>query len=410
MSARRLQRLAGTLVVALPALLLGLTGCSAKALAPGVTDVVTFADGVSHAEIAPGDDAKPSDVQGNDATPGEVVAEACLAANDPKAVCDDDGNCTTGEYCDECTRVCRPSRKLCEPCTADEQCAKAIVDKKPFSACLAYKDGGTFCGLGCLGDAACGAGFQCLNVTGVGVKQCVPKSGSCAPGSGSCKADGDCPFQFVCNVEYAACVKGCTADGMCATGQVCSLGHCVAPCVADGECTTLIAEAKCIDKHCKIPGGCIASEECDEKQTHCDLKTHKCVPGCEVPSDCKDLAMKCEGGQCVEKGCTMNWQCGYYQLCDAATAKCVPATGKYCEPCNPKDENVPECGGKPELCVTFKDQADVEKGSFCAITCTESATGPCPQGWACQELKDDKGASKGKYCLRPCYSKPVGTP
>jgi hypothetical protein len=404
MSARR--------IVLSPVVCVLLLACSGGTKVP--VNTVAVADGVSHADG--GVDAKaPGDTTGVDSTvadgtSGDVEATICLAATDPKAVCDDDGNCASGEYCDDCTRTCRKSRKTCEPCEADEQCAKALVDSKPWSACLSYQGGGSFCGLGCLSDAGCGQGFQCLAVAGLSVKQCIPKTGSCAAGSGSCKVDGDCPFQFVCNPDYGACIKGCTSDTMCATGTVCSLSHCVPPCAADGDCATFSTDAKCLEQHCKFPGGCLVSDECPDKQTHCDLKVHKCVPGCEVDADCKDLSEQCQGGQCAKKGCTKNWQCGYFQVCDVPTGQCQPAQGKYCDPCDPNDENVAACGGKPQKCFGFKDQAGADKGNFCGITCGAEAGGPCPQGWACQELKDDKGASQGKYCLRPCYSKPVGGP
>jgi hypothetical protein len=240
--------------------------------------------------------------------------------------------------------------------------------------------------------------------------QCVPKTGSCAPGTGSCAKDVDCPYLMVCNPDYNACVKGCTADTMCTTGNVCSLGHCVPACAIDGDCATLAAEAKCIESHCKIPGGCLDSNECTEKQTHCDLGTHKCAPGCEVNNDCKDTGFECLGGQCAKKGCTQNWQCAYDQICDVPTNKCQMAGGKYCDPCDPNDETVAACGGKPNKCFGFQDAQGADKGNFCGIECGTEPGGPCPQGWACKELQDDKGQSQGKYCLRMCYSKPVGTP
>jgi hypothetical protein len=336
---------------------------------------------------------------------GKVVR--CKGKNED-GECDLIATCGTGDYCDPCTKKCVKERLLCDPCSDDVQCKNAVVDKKPGSACLAYKSGGSFCGLMCLSNAGCPKGFSCVAVEGVPQKQCVPNTGSCAPGSGACSKDGDCPFQFVCSSDWKACVKGCTADGACAQGLVCSLGHCVDPCKADGDCEKLATGAKCDAGHCKFPGGCLSSLECPDKETHCNLATHKCEPGCKDDADCKDAYFQCEGSKCVKKGCDANWQCPYAQVCDVKTGQCQPMTGLHCAKCDPEDKEVKACGGKPNLCFKMQDAQGNDKGAFCGLTCDETAPGgPCPQGWACKELKDDKGASQGKFCLRPCYSEPV---
>lgn len=382
-------------------------GCSTPAAVAAAGDALPVQD-IDFGENPVAGDAAPKDGGQEILFGPQIPAKVCKGKGEI-GECDTSDECASGQHCDPCTKVCAPERVLCDPCENDAQCKKALVDGKAGSVCLAYPTG-NFCGLVCLGTAGCPQGFSCEKVTGADQMQCIPKTKSCAPGSGVCKADGDCPYTLVCNPEFKACVKGCLADESCPSGKVCSLGHCVPPCAVKADCSKLSAEADCVDQHCKIPGGCLSSIECVAPQTHCDLKSHKCVPGCEVDADCKDYAKVCEAGACVKKGCTENWQCAYQEICDVAKATCVKAEGPFCAPCDEKDDKVTACGGKPNACFGFKDAEDKDKGQFCGLVCGSEPGGPCPQGWACQELKDDKGAPKGKFCLRPCYTKPVGVP
>lgn len=340
-----------------------------------------------------------------DSAVGTVAAAQCVAPG--KGECDEASECGSGNYCDPCLRKCQPEREVCEPCDADVQCKNALVDGKPGSVCLAYAAGGSFCGRACLSAAGCPQGYTCESLPGIAALQCVPKTKSCGKAAGACQSDADCPFTTICKVEWGVCAKGCSDDSVCAAGKLCSLGHCVEPCTGDGDCAKISAEAKCVDKKCKIPGGCLAAEECPAKETHCDPKTHKCAPGCKTDFDCKDFANKCEASKCVPKGCTKNWECPYFHVCDAATGQCKKAEGLYCAKCDASDQDAKACGGKPNACFKFQDAEGKDKGEFCAIACGSDPAGACPQGWQCKDIKDDKGNSQGKLCLRPCYSVPV---
>ena len=309
------------------------SGCIGKATTPG-TDA---ASGL-------GSDVTPTTDTGSgvDGKNGDIAALVCVGKND-KHACDTFDECASGEYCDPCSKTCKKSRALCDPCETafdgqDAECAGA----ENGSICIPYATGGNYCGQVCLGNAGCPPTFTCKAVNGSANMQCVPKNGSCAPGSGQCKTDGDCPFQFICNPDYGACVKGCTTDLSCpqagTTPDVCSLGHCVTPCSGDAECTTFSAEAKCLDFHCKIPGGCMTSAECAAEQ-HCALTTHKCVPGCQVDSDCQDASKSCDGSACVVKGCQMNYDCAYGEVCDAGTGKCGQPTLPYCGACDDQGDD-----------------------------------------------------------------------
>lgn len=381
-----------------------LTACSQASPATSNADAVqtSFGDSGKANPTAADATGNATDAAAN---ASDIAATVCVAAG--KGECDTAAECGSGQYCDPCLRKCAAERELCEPCTADIQCKLAVVDGKPGSACLAYATGGNFCGRACLSNAGCPATHTCEALPGIAAMQCVPKSKSCGTGGGGCKDDTECPFQSVCSADFGVCIKGCDSDTACASGKLCSLGHCSDPCTGDGDCTKLAAEAKCVDKKCTIPGGCLAAEQCTAPETHCDAKTHKCAPGCVADQDCKDFGKKCASGKCVAKGCEKNWECPYFHVCDTATGQCKKAEGLYCAKCDPQDQDAKACGGKPNACFKFQDAQGQDKGAFCGITCSADAGGPCPQGWACQEIKDDKGASQGKLCMRPCYTTPV---
>ena len=334
---------------------------------------------------------------------GSVEAKKCVAYG--KGDCDENSECNSEQYCDPCLRKCLTPLKPCDPCTADIQCAKA----EHGSACLPYASGGTYCGQACQTDVGCPKGFACKTVPGLSApqdKQCVPKKGGCGKSAGGCETDADCPFTKICNAELGVCIKGCGSNEECPTGKVCSLFRCTEPCGTDADCAKLASEAKCDGKICKIPGGCLGPPDCPEKATYCDMAEHKCKPGCKVDADCKETAKKCEVGNCVDKGCTANWECSFEQVCDLASGKCKKAEGKFCAKCDAQDKAAAACGGEPHKCFSFQDKDGKKVGDYCAITCSNAQTGPCPQGYQCQEVPDQDGKPIGKFCMRQCWTSP----
>lgn len=368
----------------------------------------------------PGDTVSSLDIQGSgsdisstDSKNSDIEAIKCLGKSDFHP-CDNSDSCASGEYCDPCTFECKKSRKVCDPCLRDEEC-EGFLDG---SICIPNPKGGSNCGKACASQpgssVGCDKGYLCQKIGNASSNQCLPKVGSCDPGAGACKVDTDCPFQFICNTDYAQCVKGCTDDISCphdsgGNPTVCSLGHCVTPCTGDGECAPLASEAKCVDSHCKIPGGCLSSLECQAK-FHCNLGSHKCVQGCEVDFDCQDAALACSNSQCVPKGCAMNWECAFGQVCNTGSGKCEDADPKFCGPCDDKDDTVAACGGKPAICGKTKDNKGTEHGPYCFLPCTSDPAGACPSGYGCQDVKDDKGNPTGnKVCFRECSYTPGKT-
>lgn len=344
-------------------------------------------------------DASANHQDGGGGGGGNIDATKCVDLG--KGECDDNGECASDKYCDPCKRKCLTPRKVCEPCTSNVQCANADVG----SVCIPYLSGGTYCGLACVSDVGCGQGFKCVGMAGLEAKQCMPIAGTCQPITAQCKTDGDCVYGTICNQDYNKCVKGCPDDNACSPPQVCSLFRCTDPCAADADCKGKSPEAVCKEQHCTIPGGCLGPSECKDKATFCDMTDHKCKPGCQTTFDCKEYGKKCEGGKCVEVGCKENWECSFNQVCVPATGKCKEAEGKFCAACDPQDDSAKDCGGQPNRCFNVKDEEEKEH-QFCGIVCSEAPEGPCPQGFDCQEVKDQDGKLVGKYCLRECWKSP----
>lgn len=396
-------RLLGALVVAL----LAVAGCSNGTSSGGGGNGIGLPDGTGGGggggsdTTTGGDTATGSDGVSADGAGGKSIeAQECVAEG--KGECDAASECGSEQYCDPCERKCKTPRKLCEPCQSNAQCEKADLG----SACIPYLSGGTFCGLVCLSDAGCPKGYACKGAPGAKELQCVPKVGSCGPVAGACKTDADCPFTTICNPDYGTCLKGCGADEECPGSKVCALFRCVDPCTTDAECKQLSAEAVCDGDRCKIPGGCLGPADCPEKATYCDPGTHKCQPGCKTDFDCKEFGKKCENNACLDKGCKENWECSFGEVCVPETGKCKAAEGPYCGTCDAQDENVTACGGKPNKCFSFQDEDGNKVGDFCGLVCSTAASGPCPQGYNCQDIKDQDGNSQGQFCLRQCWVSP----
>ena len=171
--------------------------------------------------------------------------------------------------------------------------------------------------------------------------------------------------------------------------------------MADDACE---GAAVCTDGRCTIPNGCATSAECMEPETHCDRSTNMCVPGCELDVDCLSAELECVATQCIERGCSGNYQCGFGDVCELETAECVMAMGQHCAPgCDPM--SMAPCGAEGSRCLSLQDEDENPQGEFCFEPCAPSPN-ECPQGYQCIELMDDMGTPMGRICVRPCYLDP----
>ncbi|MFO0751034.1 MAG: hypothetical protein U1F43_35975 [Myxococcota bacterium] len=372
------------------------TGSDATATAP--TDATTASDGTTAADGADTTPGPAACVTADDcATSGAVCSCDGTCVVPTGKACTEDKNCGVPNWCNPCTLHCEPQAEVCEACADSRGCQEG-------GACLPFASGGSFCGRACVTAAGCPQGYDCQDV-GVGENQCVPRSGVCAE-LGLCGGDDECPIGDICSDATRTCAPGCSEDGQCPGGtNVCVLGRCVAPCSGPGDCT---APATCQSGKCKIPGACESAADCPEKATYCDRTSGSCKSGCQQDADCKDAAQVCKNGSCAAKGCEHNYQCAFGLECEQATGQCkpFPSSVPYCAACDAQAETNPSCPD-PNVCVTFKDQNDQEKGDFCLVPCKDDVIDRCPSGWQCNKVQLEEGADPSFLCVRQCYVDPV---
>jgi len=106
---------------------------------------------------------------------------------------------------------------------------------------------------GCHNAAECAQIDFCLEPGGNRGSGATP---TFTPTVAECLSDSDCArFGETAICSTQTCVAGCTAETMCAVGQICAASHhCVPrPCVADGDCPQFFA---CDGASSSTPGGC----------------------------------------------------------------------------------------------------------------------------------------------------------
>lgn len=215
-----------------------------------------------------------------------VTPQNCLSNND-----------CVGGYCSS-SRVCVTS----QACTRAADCPSGY-------AC----DMRGVCVPGCT-DAECsarGAGLVCDATA----RQCVP-SGRCSANTdctapnvclgGSCQPPtNQCQFDYQCSGTGQSCVDGqcvvgCTtanAATMCASGQVCTAGHCAYPtgstCSPACGASQLCVSGACLTT-CSTDATCGAGNFCDHGVCRVDTRPH---PLCTRDSDCNAQSI-CYNGAC----------------------------------------------------------------------------------------------------------------
>ena len=318
----------------------------------------------------------------------------CVEPGVAGLTCVEDINCGSGYFCDTCAGVCRAQNQLCEPCSDSTTCADDGV-------CVDFASGGRYCLRQCETDFGCPQPeYSCKAIDGVNTSQCVPATGSCVQLT-ECSVTSDCELGERCLA--GKCSPGCQDDAECGA-NICSAFDCVPPCSETNPCPT---GWDCEPSgHCKLEGGCLEPSDCLEAETYCDVNTNLCQPGCLTDFDCKSSAKQCTDGKCEPKGCTANYFCAFEEVCDFSTGKCIPAPGPHCEAgCDPQSETA--CGGKPNWCLSLQDADGNDQGAFCFVGCSDDPKNLCPQGYQCQEIKDDTGATQGTICGRDCTVSPI---
>ena len=168
---------------------------------------------------------------------------------------------------------------------------------------------------------------------------CVPQSGMCDRVE-LCSSDADCPPDRFCG-ERGTCQPGCESDISCPGDLLCQGIRCAPACGPENPCPE--GQMCENDGHCRVPGGCVTSAECMERETYCDREQLRCVPGCEVGHDClmqRWSAWVAHAGPAVV---AETFTPG--QISQQDTNMCTDAPGSHCEAgCDPS--LMPHVGGR----------------------------------------------------------------
>ena len=294
--------------------------------------------------------------------------------------------------------ICVPKfGHLCDPCEKSSQCdALGLKD----SACVEQGPQGRFCGIACVDDQGCEAGYLCQAVTsveGAKTKQCVvkPKQGDPDP-FGTCV----CSALAIKQKLTTACFQFIKDDkgqvkGKCAGERSCSeqgLSACSVPEVkaetcngADDDCDGQTDEAACDD-----------SSACTNDS--CDATTKTCIHApIEAPCDA-DGSVCTEGDKCKDGKCTAGAQktcddnnpctkdaCDVAKGCTQTADDGVPCSdqnpctvGDLCQSGQCKNGVAKVCNA-PDSCVAAS--CDIESGN-CAYKKKKDGS-PCDDGTAC---------------------------
>lgn len=270
--------------------------------------------------------------------------ESCRARND----CESGLACISGT-CSRNDFDITPEAKQCDRVDCQEDtdcCGDRPIDPPPECA-----DRATLCTpslpgcvpTSCTSDSECNGG-SC-------------GTGSCSTSGSSCTSDTDCMDTCVgsfCSVSGLSCITDgdCFSSGTC-VGRSCSCQNpqydptnpvCSNPDCTD-TCTLRCVEERCVadsscdqDSDCFARGltlcdggrcvACVEDDDCDVEggETCVD---NECVEPCTQNEECP-LFHACEGGECVEKGCSSNRECvlaasqtGSGE--DARLAQCLPS-------------------------------------------------------------------------------------
>ncbi len=363
-------------------------------------------------------------------------------------------SCTTGQVCDPTDATCKAAtcgvgQAVCASDTTLNTCnatrtgwdSTTCTGACSGGACVTCKPGSTRCngdtGLEtCLSDGSgwgsatsqCADNWSlkaCVNnaLSSTSTKACpssapVCRGGQCVPaacdvGQTQCTADlkgsqvcnttrtgwttTTCPSSSpVCQTSTGSC--GCSGNGDCAQGLVCSNSQCVAP-------TCSVNEYHCsgttLQKCNATQTGWVTVSVCAADTPVCQAATGTC--GCSVDGDCGSASLICSGNKCIQAACSVgqsqcsldlkssevcnNTRTGWTvtacpstkPVCQIATATCgcsansdCPSSAPVCaaNQCSPCVSST-ECSGTTPVC----------SAEGACVACSDTQI--CPSG-ACQ--------------------------
>lgn len=277
----------------------------------------------------PSDDKCYECVMSSQCSSGLCVNHKC----DTSVDCTKDG-CKEGEQCDSFTKKCYPecssqqiqgytiyyckppypilgcdeTKKVCYPCTKNEDCNNMVCDTK-YHECV-----------------------YCFNDSSCSPKICDEERGLCV----ECVENRDCkdPSKPLCKTSNNTCVQ-CLSNSDCPKSlPQCDDRNICRECLKDGDCPSGL---KC-DPFYKKCVECLSDNDCkDQNKPACDTLYHKCVE--------KGIKAQCES-------CTQNSECGTGNYCVINKTLLGEELERACAwPCN-QDTDCPKgyyCVNKPAV-------------------------------------------------------------
>lgn len=232
-----------------------------------------------------------------------------------------------------------------------------------------------FSAVGCapqVSEAVCSDDAQCGEF-----RRCDVPTGECR-----CVDDRGCSDGEFCNAAGLCQPRtGCSSNADCdpGDGSTCSASFCdvnAAQCV--NACVCEPAEGETC---CALDGQCGFGQICNRL-------TQKCVEGCRSDGDC-GLAAACiknapdaPVGACVAGACAADFQCQFGESCNIENQQCVFDTrGPYCASCSGGVAS-DDCGSPANYCLT--DTSVNTRSEYCGVDCSQGQ--PCPRGFTCNDV------------------------
>ncbi|GAB4299422.1 MAG: hypothetical protein Kow0090_14850 [Myxococcota bacterium] len=334
-----------------------------------------------------------------------VCGRACSSDNPcPKTYYCGQGQCypCDAENCDKSEDrggSCSLGKKACSPCSANNECGGpndfCVYDRMTAKG---------YCATDCSRGQKCDEGFTCKDLSrtmGLGVKQCVPKSGICE--GGFCNFDEECGPGRLCKIFEGDETGRCEPTD---DGNVCE------PCLnneqcggSDDYCVRLKSDAPNFSEFPDAEPFCSASctnGKGARDQTMCPpfFECVKLDTAANTPAPYQCIPMR---GSCTKGMTPIGGDCSQEKGKDCMTGLCLQiGVNSIC---------TASCRGNPDICprglscteIKLSVGGETETREICAPEggkigddCSPGSP-PCASGW-CLDM------TVSRICTQSCYS------
>lgn len=274
--------------------------------------------------------------------------------------------------------------------------------------CALYQGGGPQCST----TPDCGSvDLECQGGQCVLAKNTQALAKVCKP----CSSVGDCDADMACDLinNTTYCLQLCSPDGLCPPNYSCNGSGVGAQC--------LPTAGLCAATACQSDSDCAGGFLC---------KQGKCVPECQVDSDCPATKPRCLSGKCGTAGsCSRDLDCSAGEVCKnqkcepsgksctqdsecSAGEKCVQSRCQLVTPCSSDNDCPANHACKQGFCQRTNTQCQPGATQSCACSAGGSGTQTCDssgQWGACQNCGGNKVCTAGQSQKCACTGGSDGT-